>query len=103
VVRHDRVGDLLDGVDRLRAPSDLDRGGIAEELVGERFDLGRERRREEHRVAVARQLADDLTDVGQEAHVQQAVGLVEDELGDRVEPDVAASHVVEEAARRGDD
>jgi hypothetical protein len=54
-------------------------------------------------VALARQLPEDLPDVREEAHVEEAVGLVEHELGDRVQEEVAAARVVEQAPRGGDE
>ena len=45
-------------------------------------DLAVERGREEHRLAVAGQAADELVDLGLEAHVEHPVGLVEDEDAD---------------------
>ena len=49
-----------------------------------------------------RQLGDDLADVVDEAHVEHAVGFVEDEDFDAVEPQRVALHEVEQPARRGD-
>ncbi len=45
--------------------------------------------------------ADDLADVGQEAHVEHPVGLVEDEDLDLGQVDRALADVVEQPARRG--
>ena len=45
----------------------------------------------------------DPADVGQEAHVEHPVGLVEDQHLEVVEPRVRETEVVEEAARRRDD
>ena len=50
-----------------------------------------------------RQPGDDPLDVRQEAHVEHAVGLVEDEGVDLVEARLVLPHVVEEPARRGDE
>ena len=49
------------------------------------------------------QRADDAPDVGPEAHVEHAVGFVEDEDLDLGEVEVAALDQVEQAARRGDE
>ena len=51
---------------------------------------------------VGRRALDDALEVGAEAHVHHAVGLVEDEDADAAEVDVAALHEVEQAARRRD-
>ena len=74
-----------------------------QELLGQLGDLGRHRRREEQRLARQRRhhLADAL-DVGDEAHVEHAVGLVDDEDLDAVEQQLAALAVVEQAAGRRD-
>ena len=66
-------------------------------------DLAVERGREEQRLAVVRALADDAVDGGAEAHVEHAVGLVEDEDLDVGERDRAARQQVLEAAGGGDD
>ncbi len=62
-----------------------------------------ERGREEHRLAVVRDAAQDLVDLRLEAHVEHPVGLVEDEDRDRVERDQAAIHQVLEPAGRRDE
>ena len=50
-----------------------------------------------------RQDREDLADVADEAHVEHAVGLVEDEDLDPRQVDRPLAEVVEQAARRGDD
>ena len=49
-----------------------------------------------------RHCGDDLPHVVDEAHVEHAVGLVEDEDRDLVEPDMALVAQVEQAPGRGD-
>ena len=71
-------------------------------VVGELADRGRHRRREHQRLALGRQRREDAADVGQEAHVEHAVGLVEHQDLEAGEIDVAEAHVVEQAARRRD-
>ena len=46
---------------------------------------------------------DDAPDVVDEAHVEHAVGLVEDEVRDAVEAHEPLLHEIEQAARRGDE
>ena len=70
---------------------------------GEAPDLGGERRREEQGLAARRHEVDDPADVADEAHVEHAIGLVEDEDLDVRQVDRALVGVVEEAARRRDD
>jgi hypothetical protein len=66
------------GGGRRRARS-LDAHRIVQERVGETRDLGRHRRREEQRLAREGHQLGDALDVGDEAHVEHAVGLVDDE------------------------
>src|SRR3546814_6413135 len=57
---------------------------------------------EQQRLVPRRQGADDLSDIADEAHVEHAVGLVEDEVRDAVETHVALVQQVHEASGRGD-
>ena len=45
---------------------------------------------------------DDAAHVGHEAHVEHAVGFIEDEVLDGAERDRALFHEIEQSARRGD-
>ena len=81
----------------------LEAGRVARVGAGELADLAVERRREEHRLAVGRQPADDLVHLRLEAHVEHPVGLVEDERPDAVERDEPALDQILEAAGRGDE
>jgi hypothetical protein len=56
---------------------------------------------EEARLALAGQVLEDAFDVGEEAHVEHSVRLVQDEHADGVQPDRAALEVVQQAARCG--
>ena len=80
----------------------LDPLGIGEELADEARDLGRHRRGEEQRLPARRQQLADLLDVGDEAHVEHAIGLVDDEDLDAHQHDAATLKMVEQAAGRGD-
>ncbi len=62
-----------------------------------------ERGREEERLAIRRRLADDAADRRLEAHVEHAVGLVEDEHTDVAQADRATGDQVLEPAGGGDD
>src|SRR5919108_629836 len=62
-----------------------------------------QRRREEERLPLPRDQADDPIDGALEAHVEHPVGLVEDEHADPVELEVAPLEEVLEAAGGGDD
>ena len=73
-----------------------------QELLGQPGDFRRHGRREEQGLpGEGHQLA-DLLDVGNEAHVEHAVGLVDDEDLDAAEHQLAAFEEVEQAAGRGD-
>ncbi len=59
----------------------------------------RHRRAEEERLPPRRDVAQHAADVGQEAHVEHAVGLVEHEVLEPGELRVGHAEVVEQAAR----
>ena len=80
----DLAGLLLFGKCRLEA------GGAVGVVPRELADRAVERGREEHRLAIARQPADDAVDLRLEAHVEHPVGLVEDENADVREVDEPA-------------
>jgi hypothetical protein len=65
-------------------------------------DLAVERRGEQHRLPLARELAHDPLDLRLEAHVEHPVGLVQHERADAVEVDEPALDEVGETARRRD-
>ncbi len=94
---------LRDEGDRLVAARHLDRRGIVLELLGELADLVRERGREEQRLALLRKQRDDPLDVGDEAHVEHAVGFVEDQDLDLAEVHRLLPDEVEEPPRCGDE
>ena len=91
---------LLDALDGGRRRRHRDPDRVAQHLVGEIGDLLRHGRREEQRLALARQLGHDPADVVDEAHVEHAVGFVEHEDLDAIEADGAALHEVEQASGR---
>src|SRR5262249_7643586 len=57
----------------------------------------------EQRLAGEGQELADALDVGDEAHVEHAVGFIDDQHLDAGEQELAAFEVIEEATRRGDD
>ena len=91
--------DLLDGA-ALRC--DLDLLGVLENFRGKLGDVVRHRRREQQGLPVLGHRGRDATDVADEAHVEHAIGFVEDEEADLSELHVAALDQVEQTARRGD-
>ena len=85
----------------LRAAICTSAGFLSSDLV-RLADLVREGGREQQVLPDRRQQRDDALDVGHEAHVQHAVGLVEDQHRDLVEHHRLVLHVVEQPAGRGD-
>ena len=73
-----------------------------QELAGEPLDLGRHGRREEQRLAGEGQKLADALDVGDEAHVEHAVGFVDHQHLDAGEKQLAALEMIEQAAGRRD-
>ena len=100
----DRVDELVDALDGRVARRDLDRLRVAQDRPGQAPDVVGERRREHEVLAALRQQLDDPLDVGQEAHVEHPVGLVEDEDLDLAEVgDLLADEVEQPAGRRDED
>jgi len=95
------MDDLVHGLGGGVAAGHLDEGGIAENAVGELLDLGRVGRGEKEVLPTGGEQFQDAADVVDEAHVEHAVGLVEDEDLDLGKVEGALPGVVEEAARRG--
>ena len=77
--------------------------GVDEDLVGELLDLVGHRRREQEGLPLPRQRAARCGAWLDEAHVEHAVGLVEDEDLDGVEVREALLHEIEQAAGRRDE
>ena len=104
MLRHriDRVRDPDRG---RRAPLDVDRRRRLQHLLRQLRDRRRHRRAEEQRLALRgrRQVLQHAADVGQEAHVEHAVGFVEHEVLQAAELRVGRAEVIEQAAGRRDD
>src|SRR5205085_1366286 len=97
------VNDLAHELDR-RVPScDLDVGGIVEQATRELADLVRERGAEQEVLALRRQDRKDPADVADEAHVEHAIRLVQDEDLDGRQVDGSLADVVQQPAGRRDD
>jgi hypothetical protein len=99
--RLDREDGLADGLGGGVAGRYLDGGRIVEQLAGQAPHLVREGGREEQVLTPRRQLGQDALDVGQKAHVQHAVALVEDQHLDLPQAHRALREVVEQAAGGG--
>ena len=98
----DHVDDLGDELGRGVARRDLDVGRIVQQVPCQSPDLVGERRREEQRLPRGGDQRDDALDVGDEAHVEHAVGLVEDEDPTRAQVDRPPSEVVDSRPGRDD-
>ncbi len=79
-----------------------DEGRVLHVAAGEPDDVGGHRGGEEQGLALLAAQRDELLDVGDEAHVEHAVGLVEDEHLHPAEDQVAAPDVVEQPSGRAD-
>ena len=80
----------------------LDAHRIVQEGVGDALDFRRHGRREEQCLPRERHQLADALDVGDEAHVEHAVGFVDDEQFAAGEQQLAALGMVEQAAGRRD-
>ena len=77
--------------------------GFFEHFAGELADFRGHGGGEEKRLAVRGEKFQDAADVGEEAHVQHAVGFVEDEDFQAIEAGVGLAEMVDEAAGGGDE
>ena len=97
------IDGLRDAGGRPRGRRQVDAARIAHRLLGDLVEVGRHRGREHERLPLVGQQAQDAVEVGREAHVDHAVGLVEDEHLHLVERQALAAVQVEQAARGGDE
>ena len=82
---------------------DLVANRVVHVAADEHVDLAVERRGEQERLAIVRDLAQDPLDLRKEAHVGHAVGFVDRRaMRDLVEVELAALEQVDHAARRRD-
>ncbi len=80
----------------------VDARRILEGFLGHGVQIRRHRGREEHRLALGREMAQDAAQVGRESHVDHAVGFVQYQDFDEVQAQRQPVVEVEEATRRGD-
>jgi len=73
------------------------------EIHGETLDILGPGRGEKESLSVWTDLPDDLTNLRLETHVQHAVGLVHDEIGDTLQVGLPAFQHVDQTTRRSDD
>ncbi len=86
----------------MRLAAQIDRGGLVHEAFRQSLDRGRQRRREHHGAPALGQLLQDVLDLRQEAEIEHVIGLVEHQVLDTVEAQVATPDVVEQPSRRSD-
>ena len=86
---------------RRRRRGGLDAHRIVQQAAGQTLDRIRHGGREQHRLAAFGQGGGNLLHVADEAHVEHAVRFVEDKDLDRVEPQVALVHQVDQPPRGG--
>ncbi|KAF5049970.1 hypothetical protein DSECCO2_434260 [anaerobic digester metagenome] len=103
-------GHLLGRLDGVDAVADLFRrgrvghlhhGGLHQDLVGDLADLGGHGGGKQQILALGRQLGHDAAQIGQEAHVEHAVGLVQNQCVHVGQVDETAVQQVEQASRTG--
>ncbi len=98
VLRLDQVEPVLDAGSDLALGLQVDAHRVAHDPLHQPLDRRRHGGGEEHRLALARHVLEDALHLGQEAEIEHVVGLVEHQLLDLVELDVAALEVVIEPA-----
>ncbi len=98
-----RMHPMGDGLGNHVAACDLDQLRVLEHLVGEALDLVREGGREQQALARGRQQFENALDVGNEPHVEHAVGFVQHQHLDLAQLYGLLLDVVEEAPRCRDD
>ncbi|KAI3481231.1 hypothetical protein L1887_56447 [Cichorium endivia] len=83
--------------------ANVDLGKVVEEVAGKTLHLLGPGGGEHERLTVGANLLENLADLGLETHVEHAVGLVHDEVGDAAEVGLAGVDHVDQTTRGGDD
>lgn len=83
--------------------TDVDLDVVLEEVGGEPLDLLGPGSREQEGLSVRSDLSDNLSNLRLETHVEHAVGLVHDEVGDSAERNLARLEHVDQSTGRGND
>src|SRR6185437_992013 len=106
IVQKSALGLLLDEIDALldlfrrhNLRRDGDARRLMENLLHQVRHLVGHGRRKQQRLALLRQMAHDLSHIADEAHVEHAVRLVDDEKACRTEHDMLLVHEVEQPSR----
>src|SRR5690606_33245387 len=94
---------LVDALDSGVQGGNLDARRIVQQTIGQLGDLGREGRGEQQVLTLGRQLGDDLLHVVDEAHVEHAVGFVEDKILNGGEVHRTLADQIQQRAGAGDE
>ncbi len=100
VALRDRVDGLRDARGGCGNRSEVDANRVVLHAPRQVGDLARDRGAEQQRLPAGRHAGEDPFDVGQEAHVEHAVGLVEHDELDGVEVPVRTAQMIEQAVSR---
>ena len=100
VGRHGVKG-MADGLGGGATQADFDGQGIAQNPRGEALDFRRDGGGEKEGLALGGAETNDLFDVGQKAHVEHPVHLVENEMGEVGEMDFPLIHEIEKTTGGG--
>ena len=92
----------FDLFDRLGGVAHFDAHGVADVSLHQVLDRALDGGREEQGLAIGRSGRDDLLDGGQEAHVEHAVGLIQNQDADIAEIHQVAAHEVGQSSRSCD-
>ncbi len=99
--------DLRDGFDSGVATRDFNVGRVVQQAAGKLANLIRESRGEQQVLATVaadgRQQRENLADVADKAHVEHAVGFVEDENFQLRQIDIALTNMIEQSPGCGDE
>ena len=99
----DRIDRLRNAFGRRRLTLEIERDGLVQHLLRQRRDWRGHRGAEEQRLPLAvRQVTQNLLDVGQEAHVEHAIGFVQHQELKLVELGVRLPEMIEQTPRCGD-
>ncbi len=71
---------LFDAIDGNRLRRDFDALGLKQDLTGELCDFLRHRRGEQQGLTLFRKGRDDFPYIGDESHVEHAIGFVENQI-----------------------
>ena len=96
----DEINALFDRVDRSVATRDFDFHRLTQQRLRKTPDVFRVRRREQQILALRRQQLDDPANVGDESHVEHAIGFIEHQDLNGTEIHRALLGVIEQTTRR---